>query len=677
MSVRRVRSFLALLALAATTRAISVEDVVDIIQLGKEIGQEVVGSWDVIGEPFNATAGVALPYVHRREREILAKLGEVSRAIDRLEISVQSVGQLAQMISKRGNRATRTELLLHEMSDLLSRVSWSNRKMREYVEIQTGLERSTLEDFASRCVSHDNGALPGLLERIHSIVVPPHKNLLGQGLFQILVDHFKDEDADVCDLQLSAHQLIFDIYNTIALTEIKGYAMMQFSWMLLRIYGRGNFTQEASLTRQRYAERTGQTATAARAALAMAKRDLYRCQPAHYNSDTYAEITRLLQGYIENEVDMNTDGTCKENCAFYTLARNEGCFKDQFCSKQPRCGGRIIDCQFVDSDMWVCPASLQSSRRYEYIEYENGRVLGKAGTCHRGTTKVDSWWRWLFWHCSYCMCLCDDPSFSSHRYFSLRPTVSDVANNKVVTGVRLVKVGRVFHLQIHQGTLVERGFVESSEEVKVVAFDPSNSGVADGVDYHKLTYERRAIDLDELESPSGSVLTGVRFRMIGAHLHFEIQSTPFNYTTGRMFPEKSQWISNDNTEGSPKPRSRLQLQKPDLPTRGNKNLFIDSNHDQYIEFTHSDFDADAAQSTVPFIDVQHVLPSKASNSKGATLNSGAGLYHRGAKGSGGFIGVKLLTYDYSKHVKAEPPPDDLMKEDDGYTTEINNKIEAN
>ncbi|XP_075978438.1 uncharacterized protein LOC142978054 isoform X4 [Anticarsia gemmatalis] len=487
----------------------------------------------------------------------------------------------------------------------------------------------------------------------------------------------QDEDADVCDLQLSAHQLIFDIYNTIALTEIKGYAMMQFSWMLLRIYGRGNFTQEASLTRQRYAERTGQTATAARAALAMAKRDLYRCQPAHYNSDTYAEITRLLQGYIENEVDMNTDGTCKENCAFYTLARNEGCFKDQFCSKQPRCGGRIIDCQFVDSDMWVCPASLQSSRRYEYIEYENGRVLGKAGTCHRGTTKVDSWWRWLFWHCSYCMCLCDDPSFSSHRYFSLRPTVSDVANNKVVTGVRLVKVGRVFHLQIHQGTLVERGFVESSEEVKVVAFDPSNSGVADGVDYHKLTYERRAIDLDELESPSGSVLTGVRFRMIGAHLHFEIQSTPFNYTTGRMFPEKSQWISNDNTEGSPKPRSRLQLQKPDLPTRGNKNLFIDSNHDQYIEFTHSDFDADAAQSTVPFIDVQHVLPSKASNSKGATLNSGAGLYHRGAKGSGGFIGVKLLTYDYSKHVKAEPPPDDLMKEDDGYTTEINNKIEAN
>lgn len=67
----------------------------------------------------------------------------------------------------------------------------------------------------------------------------------------------------------------------------------------------------------------------------------------------------------------------------------------------------------------------------------------------------------------------------------------------------------------------------------------------------------------------------------------------------------------------------------------------------------------------------------ASNSKGATLNSGAGVYHRGAPGSGGFIAVKLLTYDYSQHVKAEPPPDDLMKEDEGFTTEISNKVEAN
>ncbi|XP_047030371.1 uncharacterized protein LOC124637773 isoform X1 [Helicoverpa zea] len=671
MSVRRVRTFrvlLVLLVLANTSRAL-VDEVLDVIKLGKEVGEEVLNSWDVFGKPFNATGGVDLPVVRRREREILARLAVVSRSIEKLELGVQKVGAVALFLAKKGNKPTRLELRLHEMSDLLNRVSWSNRQMREYVGLQEELERSTLQDFAEWCVSHDPGALPGLLERVHALVVPPHKNLLGRGLLQLLIDDVKEEDSDVCDLQMSPHQLIYDMYNTIALTEIKGYAMMQFSWMLLRIYGRGNFTQEASLTRQRYSERTGQTASAARAALAMAKRDLYRCDPpVHTSGATYAEVTRLLQGYVENEVDLNGDGTCKENCAFYTLTENHGCYKEQFCSKQDKCNGRIIDCQYVDSDMWVCPASYSSQRRYEWIEYENGRTLGRVGSCRLGTTKVDSWWRWTLTHCSYCFCLCEDETSVAERFFSLREALADIKNNKVVTGIRLVKHGKVFHIQIYQGKLVERGFVESSEEVVAQAFDPTQPGIIEGVDYHTLSYEKRAIDLDELDSPAGHVLTGARFRMIGAHLHFEIRSTPFNYTTGKLSPDRSQWISNDNTEGSYTPRSRLELHKPDIPTRAHTSLRIDSQHDQYIEFTHSDFDADAAQSTVPFVDIQPVVPSKALNTKGATLISGAGLYHRGARGSGGFIGAKLITYDYSRHVKAEPPPSEFI--DEAETTEF-------
>ncbi|XP_059061468.1 uncharacterized protein LOC131854370 isoform X3 [Achroia grisella] len=476
----------------------------------------------------------------------------------------------------------------------------------------------------------------------------------------------QDQHPDLCELQMSPHQLIYDMYNTISLTEIKAYAMMQFSWMLLRVYGKGNFTQEANLTRQRYGQRTNQTAAAARAALSQARRDLYKCDPQkHIEGETYEQVTRLLQGYIENEVDMNDEGTCRENCAYYTLAQNHGCFKDQFCIKQPKCKGRIIDCQYVDSDMWVCPASERSSRRYEWIEYENGRTLGNVGSCTRGTTKVDSWWRWLFWHCSYCMCLCDDADIRSHRYFSLAERTSDVKTNKIVTGVRLVKSGRVFHLQITQGILGERGSVTPHGSWGAITeFDPSDKALKEGVDYHTLTYERRAIDLDDLDSPAGHVLTGVRFTRLGAHLHFEIRSTPFNYATGRLQHEKSQWLSNDNTDGTELPRSRLVLQKPDIPSRSHVPLPVDSTHDQYVEFTHSDFDADAAQSTVPFIDVQPVQPFK-----GAALLSGAGLMHRGADGSGGFIQLKVFTYDFSRHVQAEAPDNEFYDVDTD-TTEI-------
>nr|XP_032517092.1 uncharacterized protein LOC116769964 isoform X2 [Danaus plexippus plexippus] len=632
-----------------------VDEAVDVLKLGVEIGEEVLQSWDVIGKQFNSTGGVELPIIKRRERIVLARLADVSKSIQRLELEVERNGAVAMLLARASNRGARLELRLHELGDLLSRVTSADRQMREYVRLQRELERTTLQDFAEWCVSHDPGALPGLLERVHSLIAPPYKHLLGGGgILHMILSDLQEEHPDLCELQLSSHQLIYDMYNTISLTEIKGYAMMQFSWMLLRIYGKGNFTQEASLTRQRYSERTSRTAAAARSALAMAKRDLYRCDPQqHKEGETYAEVTRLLQGYIENEVNMNSDQTCKENCAFYTLAEQHSCYDEKmFCSQQPKCKGRIISCQYIDSDMWICKASKNSIRRYEWIEYENGRTLGKVGSCMRGTTKVDSWWTWKLLHCSYCLCLCEDHISISERTFSLRETLADMTANKVITGLRLVKYGRVFHLQISEGTLGERGSITPSGWVPIQKFDITDAGVKEGVDYHTLTYERRAIDLDELDSPSGHVLTGVRFRMIGAHLHFEIRSTPFNYTTGRLSPDRSQWISNDNTDGADtKPRVRLDLYKPDLPTRSLSPLPVDSQHDQYIEFTHSDFDADAAQSTVPFIDIQPLEPSK-----GSALLSGAGIIHRGARGSGGFIATKLFTYDYSRHVKAELPP---------------------
>ncbi|XP_039753721.1 uncharacterized protein LOC120629046 isoform X2 [Pararge aegeria] len=644
----RACTFLLAIALAHAF----IDEAVDVIKLGKEIGEEVLNSWDILGKPLNLSGGVDLPIIRRRERIVLSRLALITRKIELLETGIEKTNAVAMLLAKAAGRGPRLELRLHEMADLLNRVASADREMREYVRLQKELERSTLEDFAEWCVSPDRSALPGLLERVHSLIAPPHKHWLGRGILDLALDDLQEEHPDLCELQLSPHQLIYDMYNTISLTEIKGYAMMQFSWMLLRIYGKGNFTQEASLTRQRYGERTSRTAAAARAALAIARRDLYRCDPPeHKIGETYEEVTRLLQGYIENEVDMNKDNTCREDCAHYTLAEHHTCFKDQFCAKQTACNGRIIDCKYIDSDMWVCRAGKNSNRRYEWIEYENGRTLGKAGSCTRGTTKVDSWWKWNLLHCSYCMCLCEDDIGSSERTFSLREVIADITNNKVVTGLRLVKHGRVFHLQISEGTLGERGSITPGSWVPLQKFDISDPGIRDGEDYHTLSYEKRAIDLDELDSPTGYILTGVRFRMIGAHLHFEIRSTPFNYTTGRLAPDRSQWISNDNTEGADVPRSRLELIRPDIPTRSATPLPVDSKHDQYVEFTHSDFDADAAQSTVPFIDIQPLEPIK-----GTALISGAGIIHRGAHGTGGFIAAKLFTYDYSRHVKAESPP---------------------
>lgn len=68
------------------------------------------------------------------------------------------------------------------------------------------------------------------------------------------------------------------------------------------------------------------------------------------------ELKQLFQGYIINEVDMNSDSTCRENCAYYGYAKVHGCYGNQFCAQQRTCGGKLVNCEYIDSDMWICPS---------------------------------------------------------------------------------------------------------------------------------------------------------------------------------------------------------------------------------------------------------------------------------------------------------------------------------
>jgi len=350
---------------------------------------------------------------------------------------------------------------------------------------------------------------------------------------------------------------------------------------------------------------------------------------------------------------MNNDGTCRENCAAYQFAENMGCFKDMFCSRQPKCTGKLLNCQFVDADMWVCPAKQSSMRRYEFIEYENGRILGNKGSCTRGTTKVDSWWRWLFWHCSYCFCVCDEQSSKSDRYFNLREAVTNVTANRVVTGLRFRKFNRIIHLQIQEGELGPRGSInDSTLQWKPMSdYNLLDRGVKNGVDYHTLTWDKRSIDLDDLKAPSSHVITGCRFRKVGTHLNFEVRITEVDFKSGRLLDPltTSLWISNDNTVQSSEKRTEIRLNRPDVPTNSRVKSQPDSTTNQYIDFTHTDMDADAAQTTIPYLDAQDVV------SIPPCPISGAGIYHKGANMYGGFIAPKLLTYDFTPHIELPEP----------------------
>lgn len=229
--------------------------------------------------------------------------------------------------------------------------------------------------------------------------------------------------------------------------------------------------------------------------------------------------------------------------------------------------------------------------------------------------------------------------------------------HRVVTGLRFVKKNRIIHIQLQEGELMPRGAINSSsiQWSPIHEYKLLDRGIRNGMDYHTMTWDKRKLDLDNLIAPQSHVVTGARFRVIGSHLNFEIRVTECDFVTGKLIEplETSIWISNDNTENSPgaDKRTPVVLRNPDVPTLSRAKSDIHSSTNQFVEFTHTDLDRDAGQTTVPYLDAQDVTSSP------PVALSGAGIYHKGRPLYGGFVGLKLITYDFAQHIKI-PQPDE-------------------
>lgn len=227
--------------------------------------------------------------------------------------------------------------------------------------------------------------------------------------------------------------------------------------------------------------------------------------------------------------------------------------------------------------------------------------------------------------------------------------------------MRLRKVNRIIHIQIQEGVLQQRGYVNASTVAwkPVADYKLLDRGIRRDIDYHTLTADRRAVDLDTLHGVGNTVLTGLRFKVYGRNMKLETQFTEMDFATGKLKTTEADnvgtyWEANDKTPYSKgERRTELHLQNPDVPILS-KSSEIDSRDNQFIRFTHSDVDKDVAQTTVPYLDAQDVV------SKVPVPLSGAGIYHKGQKGFGGFIGLKLVTYDFAPHVI----PADYSEEND-------------
>lgn len=596
-------------------------------------------------------SAIPLPLVNKRERELLDRMNLINGKIDEIgdRLDVQRMQTTSNIIKSLSDRV-HYELQSNDLIDYITRINTAYSRFKHYTQAIAAdkndtINRVTLQDFATSTVSHKSDSVWSLMERITAVLVPYDDVKSEQTSILIELNEQYTESMG-CKESQSTQQAIYSLYNTITMTELKAYTMIQFSYMLLKTYNMGNFTEEANIMKNEYEKRSNRTQKAVIEVLKIASREYRKCDPDKPKAgETYLQITNLLQGYIQNEVDLNPEKSCGEDCGFYTYTKSYSCFKDQYCKKQRTCSGKILNCRFIDSDMWVCPGMTNTSRRYEYIEYENGITFGQKPEdgCSTGTTKVDSWWRWLFWHCSYCMCLCDETGMHSDRYINMRSVMSDMKSNMVVTGLRFAKENRIIHLQIQQGVLTPHGRVdpETVHWKPVENYTITDKKIYNEQDYHTLSWEKRGVDLDDIHVKPGELITGVRFKMVGANLNLEVLVTPFDLITGQLMEPfgKSRWQDNIVHQNGKIFRREVQIPKPDLPTRATEQSKVASLPGQFVQFTHTDFKADAAQTTVPFLDSQDVAPST------SMPLTGVGLYYRTVRGYGGYLAPRIFNMD--------------------------------
>ncbi|CAD6214668.1 GSCOCG00004170001-RA-CDS [Cotesia congregata] len=639
-SLHVVGTFISVLLLISTEKSASFfldfGDAREILSFSREVAVGTFESLEWIRKDENNTGEDDYTFIKRTEKKILKLMKQSNQRLEDLQRQLdQRAGEIIDEVIKKVPQRERLNRDMDSLNELLGRINDIHQQYIEYYTYEDKYEVYTRLDFARNSVSLEMGALPDLLASVHRIVMKKH-------ILNSFAANSQEAIAQICDEQQSPQQLLYNLYNIIAMTEIRGFMMMQFSYTILRLHKNGTFHDERLKTLDDYKTRVSETLRAVRTAMAFAPRDLWRCDPdKHVEDVTYTELKQLFQGYIVNEVDLNPSKSCRENCAYYSYSNVQGCFDNLFCAKQRKCNGKVLNCQYFDSDMWICPSDINSNRRYEYVEYEDGRVFGKKGSCKKPITKVDSWWRWIFWHCSYCMCYCDDHNSSSD----------------LITGFKFIKVNQIIHVQIQEGKLTERGRIEenSASWKPVDNYTIRDRGVNNGEDYHTLSWEKRAIDLDDLTAPDEHILTGVRFRMVGSHLNFEVRITPFNYSSGLLIRpfEKSQWTGNLNTEvsngNSEQKRRELVISNPDVPIRIRQPSSPDSLSNQFLNFGPTDLDKDAAQSTIPFLDTQPVITNP------PFPLAGAGIYHKGRSGSGGYIALKAITYDFKDHLRADVP----------------------
>ncbi|KAF7996493.1 hypothetical protein HCN44_002125 [Aphidius gifuensis] len=566
-----------------------------------------------------------------------------------------------------------------KLNDYFSRIQFLRDRTEDWSTLIRRNNTLILGDSTTDIISNDDDYPRSVLTKLHNLFFGRISELItGHDHNHLLqsINKFK------CNMKTSKQHQLYSLYNTILFTEVQAFSVLAFSymWRSINILTKFDYTNEMAIDMSDSRNRIIDFTRLFKKEMKIASNFIRRCDPLedHKKGKTYDAFDNLMYSFVTNQryLEPWNNVNCKSNCKAVTPYKRFCELHGEDCSVNHHwydntCPGKIYDCEYASSTFEICrrdPIDESSTKLYNWFKNKNnGTIYGDATRKCGSTEEIEEEnVSWLPWSntCDVCLCKCldnrIDTNSNSIRAFSLLQ--SRTSDNMVATGARLVTKDRMVHIQLREAKLLSNGKIDKTTEkwIPLPTFNyennfPNEAVYSDG-QIHPLKRDRDFVLLGrDIEDNIcfQKLVIDTKYLLIGANfgidyfeknqnqrklcIKLEAEYVLYNFH-GETFPTDTKYHLNTFFM----PLTKLVLDKPDNPLKFKENM-KDSEDNQFVTISVSDFVKDASQSTIPFIDLLEVTTNPS-----VPLN-GIELFHKGQINgtSGGFISLKIHPIDFT------------------------------
>ncbi|KAF7989512.1 hypothetical protein HCN44_008186 [Aphidius gifuensis] len=569
-------------------------------------------------------------------------------------------------------------LLFNVLSSVAENLN--DQDSQNYLDLQSSIffmNKLYTKNFTEFIINNSNtsakiitGDVKFSLNKIYSFVTEKSDDTLFNvdGLFNTILNiDKKNKEKKNCDVLMTIEQQLYNVYNCLSLT-------------ILNMYSMAFYKNSPSVEKKKILKRKlGLLAKESLPVIVkLPSQNLYKCDPKEFQEGiNFIELKNFITTHVIGKDIMKNKNICDDSssCSDYSKVLSPFVLNNS----PHQCQGYLRNCWKVSIND-ICLSENQSNRRYQAFKNDDGQSIGSWTNKCQGNNIVSyeeiSKNKKYFLtpsagvfsanyeaeKCDICACYCDNEfNINSINKFSLQE-VRAKHDQGVVTGIKFDIDGDTIVLKIRVGIFIN-GTVDANQQSwdsnYVSTFNPgtlppySLNSTDQQYSSHKnnhpyktvrLDYNWRNMYLDNLVAPPGKLIQGVKFIECSDGISIGILATSINEENLQLIPDTAEWwsISNCFLASISKPRMALSIpNSADVPTKLKTPNNIVNKKNSYVTFEISDWQLDASQTIIPFIDAQPVITSPSVPLSGITI------HYKTQDKSGGFIGLQIQPFNPS------------------------------